>query len=123
MSGWPGRVGEDDRVGVEVEDLFLEEIEVLVQLEASVTGDEGGDEEVDAPDCPHCCLWDRSGPLPRCRGCSSVPSESGRWDLRRDGRDARGGDDLCGGFARDLPQKELNMSFAVVFRPGFLTRR
>ena len=44
-----GTMGEDDRVGVEVEDLFLEEIEVLVQLEASVTGDEGGDEEVDAP--------------------------------------------------------------------------
>ena len=48
--GLVGAVGEVDRVGIEVEDLFLEEVEVLVQLEASVTGGEGGDEEDDAPD-------------------------------------------------------------------------
>ena len=46
--GLVGTVGKDDGVGVEVEDLFLQPVEVLVQLESGVTGGEGGDEEVDA---------------------------------------------------------------------------
>ena len=43
-----GTVGEDDGVDVKVEDLFLQPVEVLVQLESGVTGGEGSDEEVDA---------------------------------------------------------------------------
>ena len=46
---FPGTVGKDDGVGVEVEDLFLQPVEVLVQFKTGVTGGEGGDEEVDAP--------------------------------------------------------------------------
>ena len=45
--GLAGTVGKDDRVGVEVEDLFLQLVEVLVQLQAGVPGGEGGDEEID----------------------------------------------------------------------------
>ena len=39
--GLTGTVGKDDGVGVEVEDLLLQPIEVLVQLESGVTGSEG----------------------------------------------------------------------------------
>ena len=42
--GLTGTVGVDDGVGVEVEDLFLQPVEVLVQLESGVTGGAGGDE-------------------------------------------------------------------------------
>ena len=47
--GLTGKVGVDDGVGVEVEDLFLQPVQVLVQFQSGVTGGEGGDEEVDAP--------------------------------------------------------------------------
>ena len=47
--GFTGKMGVDDGVGVEVEDLFLQPLEVLVQFQSRVTGGEGGDEEVHAP--------------------------------------------------------------------------
>ena len=130
--GLTGKVGVDDGVGVEVEDLFLQVVEVLVQFQSGVTGGEGGDEEVNAPVVRLVVSGIRVDHFQR-DGVADPHRVDVVGRVGDELEEMRGGGDDLGvvttwvvglqRFSPNLPQKELSINLAVAFWPGFFWMR
>ena len=121
--GLTGKVEVDDGVGVEVEDFFLQPVEVLVQLESGVTGGEGCNEEVDGPVVSLVVAWIRVDHFQRVGVAypHRVNVVGGIGDEMIETRG--GGDDLGGGLAQvfaEFAPERVEHEFGRGFLAGVL---